>query len=67
MKHWHDQNFKWINNHIELTNTIISGILIVLGLVFTWNNLETIASETFITAFLIGGYYSAKSGLRELF
>lgn len=58
---------KWINNHRELTNTIISGILILLGLVFTWNNLETIASATFITAFLIGGYYSAKSGLRELF
>ena len=58
---------KWINSHRELTNTIISGILIVLGLVFTWNNVETIASKTFITAFLIGGYYSAKSGLIELF
>lgn len=59
--------FKWINNHRELTNTIISGALIVLGLVFTWNNFELAASLTFITAFLIGGYYSAKSGLIELF
>lgn len=58
---------KWINNHRELTNTIISGTLIVLGLIFTWNNIEITASITFITAFLIGGYYSAKSGLIELF
>ena len=48
-------------------NTIISGILIVLGLIFTWNNMELTASLTFIAAFLIGGYYSAKSGLIELF
>ena len=48
-------------------NTIISGILIVLGLIFTWNNMELTASLTYIVAFLIGGYYSAKSGLIELF
>ncbi|MCD2138547.1 heavy metal translocating P-type ATPase [Salinicoccus halitifaciens] len=58
--------FKWANNHRELTNTVFSGILIVLGLIFTWNNMEAAASLIFIFAFLIGGYYSAKSGLIEL-
>src|SRR5690625_3290003 len=59
--------FEWIDNHRELTNTIISGILIIVGLMFTWNNMETISSAIFIIAFLVGGYYSAKSGLIELF
>ncbi len=58
---------KLINSHRELTNTIVSGVLIVLGLVFTWNNMNSTASMIFIVAFLIGGYYSAKSGTIELF
>lgn len=61
----------WIKKNTEMTLTIISGILIVLGFIFQYQNLtfQNIGLEvpTFITAFIIGGYFSFLSAYDDLF
>lgn len=56
----------WIKTHKEMTNTIISAILIIVGIILQYQEQSTLAVSSFILAFLIGGYFSAKSGLTEL-
>ena len=57
---------EWIKTHKEMTNTIISAILIIVGIILQYQEQSTLAVSSFILAFLIGGYFSAKSGLTEL-
>ena len=47
----------WMKKNIEMTLTIISGILIVVGFILDVQNQQA-AVPTFIIAFIIGGYYS---------
>lgn len=47
----------WMKKNIEMTLTIISGILIVVGFILDAQNQQA-AVPTFIIAFIIGGYYS---------
>lgn len=55
----------WIKENVEMTLTIISGILIVIG--FILNSQEvSIAIPIFITAFIIGGYHSFLNAYQEL-
>lgn len=42
--------------------TTISGILIILGIVLQWQNLDTAAAIIFVLSFIIGGYKQAKEG-----
>lgn len=45
--------------------TIISGLLIVIGLFFTFSNSPTIAALIYISSFIIGGFHQAKEGLQD--
>ncbi len=56
----------WIKRNVEMTLTIISGILIVIGFVLM-NQGSDFAVPTFIIAFLIGGYHSFLSAYDDLF
>ncbi|WP_434352229.1 heavy metal translocating P-type ATPase [Trichococcus flocculiformis] len=42
--------------------TMISGILIILGIVLQWQNFDTAAAIIFVLSFIIGGYKQAKEG-----
>ncbi|WP_319466607.1 heavy metal translocating P-type ATPase [uncultured Trichococcus sp.] len=42
--------------------TMISGVLIILGIVLQWQNLDTAAAIIFVLSFIIGGYKQAKEG-----
>ena len=57
---------RWMKTNMEMTLTIISGILIVLGFILDRIGNHPLAMGTFILAFLIGGYFSAKSAWQEL-
>lgn len=56
----------WIKKNTEMTLTIISGVLIVLGFVFQYQG-AALEVPTFITAFIIGGYFSFLSAYDDLF
>lgn len=56
----------WVQQHREMTLTVISGILIGIGIALEQSDITHLAPIAFIMAFLIGGYYSAKEGLTEL-
>ncbi|CAD2074749.1 heavy metal translocating P-type ATPase [Phocicoccus pinnipedialis] len=56
----------WMKKNKEMTNTIISAILIVIGIILQYQGHQELAVPSFILAFLIGGYFSAKAGLTEL-
>ncbi|MDN6731599.1 MAG: heavy metal translocating P-type ATPase, partial [Atopostipes suicloacalis] len=61
----------WVKKNTKMTLTIISGFLIVLGFVFQYQNsvIQGIHLEvpTFITAFIIGGYFSFLNAYDDLF
>lgn len=57
---------RWIKENIEMTLTIISGLLIILGFVMNMTSNQTIAIIMFILSFIVGGYFSAKSAWEEL-
>lgn len=61
----------WIKKNTEMTLTIISGILIVLGFIIQYQQIKIqgIALEipTFIIAFIVGGYFSFLSAYDDLF
>ncbi|MCW6682520.1 heavy metal translocating P-type ATPase [Aerococcaceae bacterium NML160702] len=50
-----------------MTMTIISGVLIIIGMLLEHQQLNSLAYAIFIVAFIIGGYHSAKEGLTALF
>ena len=56
---------KWIKQNNEMTLTIISGFLIVLGFILNAQHHE-LAVPTFITAFVIGGYHSFLNAYHDL-
>lgn len=45
--------------------TILSGLLILIGLLFTFADYNTIAALIYITSFIIGGFHQAKEGLED--
>ncbi len=47
--------------------TIISGILIVIGIILQWQNLDTAAAIIFVLSFVIGGFKQAKEGVIDTF
>lgn len=57
---------RWMKENMEMTLTIISGALIVLGFVLDMSGNHPVAVIVFILSFLIGGYFSAKSAFDEL-
>ena len=57
---------RWMKENMEMTLTIISGALIVLGFVLDMSGNHPAAVIVFILSFLIGGYFSAKSAFDEL-
>lgn len=56
---------KWIKQNNEMTLTIISGFLIVLGFILNAQG-QGLAVPTFITAFVIGGYHSFLNAYHDL-
>ncbi|AGM98374.1 heavy metal translocating P-type ATPase [Streptococcus iniae] len=55
----------WIKEHKRILATVSCLILILIGLAL-YASQATLASYFFITAFVVGGYESAKTGLEEL-
>lgn len=47
--------------------TIISGLLIILGGILSYNGQQPADALIYVTAFIIGGYFQAKEGFSELF
>ncbi|WP_034552629.1 heavy metal translocating P-type ATPase [Carnobacterium funditum] len=45
--------------------TVISGLLITIGLFFTFADYHTIAALIYISSFIIGGFHQAKEGLQD--
>lgn len=56
----------WVKENKQMTLTIISGLLIILGFILDFSKQNTFAIISFILAFLIGGYHSAKQAWDEL-
>lgn len=56
---------EWIKQNNEMTLTIISGVMIVIGFILNAQNFD-LAVPIFITAFIIGGYYSFLNAYRDL-
>lgn len=56
--------FKKMMSNINMTLTVISGILMILGFVLSFSGIE--ATWLFIASFVIGGFFSAKEGYEEL-
>ena len=56
----------WMKDNHEITLTIISGVLIVLGFILDFSNHKSLAVPIFILAFILGGYHSAKNAYNEL-
>ena len=56
---------EWIKQNNEMTLTIISGVMIVIGFILNAQN-NGLAVPIFITAFIIGGYYSFLNAYRDL-
>lgn len=57
----------WIKKNKEMTMTIISAILIILGLVIDRQGNHSVAVVTYILAFIIGGWHSFKNAFDDLF
>ncbi len=55
-----------IKANLEMTLTIISGILIVLGFILEYHLHSQLAPFIFILAFIIGGFHSFKEAYHEL-
>ncbi|HES9423140.1 TPA: cadmium-translocating P-type ATPase [Streptococcus pyogenes] len=56
---------QWMADHLHLMETLACLVLIIIGLAFL-HSFPQVASAIFITAFLIGGYTSAKTGILDL-
>lgn len=56
---------QWMADHLHLMETLACLVLIIIGLAFL-HSFPQLASAIFITAFLIGGYASAKTGILDL-
>ena len=56
----------WIKRNVEMTMTIISGILIIAGFILM-NQGSELDVPTFIIAFMIGGYHSFLNAYDDLF
>ncbi|ASO68191.1 TPA: cadmium-translocating P-type ATPase [Streptococcus pyogenes] len=56
---------QWMADHLHLMETLACLVLIIIGLAFL-HSFPQVASAIFITAFLIGGYASAKTGILDL-
>lgn len=54
-----------IKDHQELANAIISGIIILFAWRMSSIGMETAAALSFLSAFLIGGYFKAREGITE--
>ena len=54
-----------IKENKPMVATIISGLLIMVGLVLTFANYHTIAALVYITSFIIGGFHQAKEGIQD--
>ncbi|QTU83055.1 heavy metal translocating P-type ATPase [Carnobacteriaceae bacterium zg-C25] len=54
---------KWLT-HLDMTLTIISGLLMILGFILSFNGAD--GTLWFIFSFLVGGFFSAKEGAEEL-
>ncbi|MGT2887038.1 heavy metal translocating P-type ATPase [Streptococcus didelphis] len=57
---------KCLKEQIRIVETLLCLLLIIIGLFFLSGHVS-LASVFFIASFLIGGYESAKDGLKELF
>lgn len=61
----------WVKKNTEMTLTIVSGILIIIGFVFQYQGVQiqgtALEVPTFITAFIIGGYFSFLNAYDDLF
>ncbi len=55
----------WVKRNREMTLTIISGVLIVIGFILNMQRHQA-AVPTFIVAFMIGGYFSFLNAYRDL-
>lgn len=56
----------WVKKNVEMTLTIISGFLIIIGFILM-NQGSELDVPTFIIAFMIGGYHSFLSAYDDLF
>ena len=56
---------EWTKQNNEMTLTIVSGVMIVIGFILNAQNFD-LAVPIFITAFIIGGYYSFLNAYRDL-
>lgn len=56
---------QWIRHNVEMTLTVISGILIVLGFILNAQG-HSLAVPTFIVSFIIGGYHSFLNAYNDL-
>lgn len=56
---------QWMADHLHLMEALACLVLIIIGLAFL-HSFPQLASAIFITAFLIGGYASAKTGILDL-
>lgn len=56
----------WVKENKEMTLTIISGLLIIIGFILKYSQTNDTSVPIFILAFLIGGYNSAKNAYLEL-
>ena len=54
-----------IKQHQQLINAVIAGVFISFALMMTSKGLVTAATLTFLCAFVLGGYFKAKEGLKE--
>ncbi|OJF95361.1 heavy metal translocating P-type ATPase [Alkalibacterium sp. 20] len=56
-----------IKNNKPMMLTIISGLLIIVGGMLSYNNEQPLDAFVYVTAFLIGGYFQARVGFSDLF
>lgn len=60
-----DDIIEKIKNNKELINAIIAGLIIIFAWRMSEIGMETAAAVSFLTAFIIGGYYKAQEGITE--
>ena len=56
---------EWIKENNEMTLTIISGLMIIIGFILNTQN-SGLAIPLFILAFILGGYYSFLNAYHDL-
>lgn len=58
---------KLLKNNPAMIATLISGLLIILGWLFTMNAQTTLATFIFLASFIIGGFKQAKEGFIDTY